>query len=130
MSLSGRSCFSSKGEFNYKICLLLAWLVYWSQTFLVQNIKATQSSSVLDTTRGEQQRRAHMRQHSESSPEAFCSHTFIICASKSLSPVEFSNTSAQGSLYPLQLEESGKTDITDAGRSNFAGTVPLIWALN
>lgn len=44
MSLSGRSLFSSKGELKEKSCLLLAWLVYCSQTFLVQNIKATQST--------------------------------------------------------------------------------------
>lgn len=44
MFLSGRSLFSSKGGFNGKPYLLLAWLVYWSQTVLVQNIKATQST--------------------------------------------------------------------------------------
>lgn len=82
-------------------------------------------SSVLDATRGAQQLRAHMRQHFESSPKAFCTYTFIICAPKSLSPVELSKTSVQGSLYPLHLQESDRNYVSDAGKSNSACTVLL-----
>lgn len=64
VSFSEGSCICSRGWSNDKTSLLLAWVVYWSQTFLVQNVKACQSPvpHSAGTSRGEQQLRAHIRQ--------------------------------------------------------------------
>ncbi|KAJ7418064.1 hypothetical protein WISP_61127 [Willisornis vidua] len=69
--------------------------------------------------------------HFESSPKAYYSDAVIICPPPKLpSPVEFRKTSMQGSLYPLHLQESNKTDISDAEKSNSDCAVPLNQALN
>lgn len=137
-SLSGRSLICSRGWFNDKTSLLLAWLLHWSQTLLVQNIKASQNP-VLHSAGHLQRWAAAEGSHEADSIALDPVQRFIIVllllsvlpsCQVQLSSGKHKITSVQGSLYPSHLQENNKADVSAAEKNNPAWAVPLNQALN
>lgn len=120
-----------------RLFLLLAWLVYWSQMFLVENKKASQSS-VLHSSGHLQRLEAAEGSYEADSITLDPVQRFVIVILSSVLPscnIQLSLgkhkiTSVQGGLHPSHLWKNKKGDISAAEKPNPIWAVPLNQARN